>query len=219
MLFLFSILSLQSDGIFSFLGFNTPGPEFRGNSRERGRRSLTRHAQGSDPPLGAHTSPRRSGKADHGSRACPAPRLVPRRAAGGRLGGGATSAGFRRGLAGGFSAALRGKTAGLAARAALRRGKLAGFERKSRTRWALPGSRGVRGHRVSGPNRGFFRRAGRQTGGSRAQKGAFGRAKGRWRRAWGRKSPLFAPNEAGGWGFGGRNWRRKLAACVGFSGS
>ena len=57
---------------FFIFGADTPGPEFRGISRERGRRSLTRHAQGSDPPLGAHTSPRRSGKADHGSRACSA---------------------------------------------------------------------------------------------------------------------------------------------------
>ena len=38
--------------LFSFLGTDTPGPEFRGISRERGRRSLTRHALGSDPPLG-----------------------------------------------------------------------------------------------------------------------------------------------------------------------
>nr|DAR21945.1 MAG TPA: hypothetical protein [Caudoviricetes sp.] len=202
-------------GFFHFWGSIPPAPNFAEIHARGGGGRLTVVSRDLIPSRGGHFStakresrPRQSG--------LPSPKAVPRRAAGGRLGGGATSAGFRRGLAGGFSAALRGKTAGLAA---LRRGKLAGFERKSRTRWALPGPGVCAGAGFRTRTGGFFRRAGRQTGGSWAKTGRSGGQKGAGCGAWGRKSPLFAPNEAGVWGFGGRNWRRKLAACVGFSGS
>lgn len=46
-------------------GSNTPTPEFRGNSRERGPRSPEGTRQGSDPPLGVHRSaPRHTGRGD-----------------------------------------------------------------------------------------------------------------------------------------------------------
>ena len=45
-----------------FLGRDTPGPEFRENSRERGPRSPANRARGFDPPWGAHAR-RRGGRA------------------------------------------------------------------------------------------------------------------------------------------------------------
>ena len=50
--------------LFCF-GAITPGPEFRGNLRERGPRSPATGFQGSDPPLGAHFA-----EAKHESRLC-----------------------------------------------------------------------------------------------------------------------------------------------------
>jgi len=46
-----------SGGISHFWGLDTPGPEFRGNLRESGRRSPSRGAQRSDRPLGSGLRP------------------------------------------------------------------------------------------------------------------------------------------------------------------
>ena len=46
------LFSAGFSGVFSFLGGDTPGPEFRENLRERGPRSPANRALGFDPPLG-----------------------------------------------------------------------------------------------------------------------------------------------------------------------
>lgn len=123
---------------FFCFGANTPGPEFRGISRERGRRSLTRHAQGSDSPLGvAHffTAKRESRPRQSG---LPAPRLclggaaADLRAAGG---GNGQADGARRGGFGGGRGNLRAFGRRTAGRSGRRRAK------KPHTR-GLPGSQG-----------------------------------------------------------------------------
>ena len=86
----------------------TPGPEFRGISRESGPRSPENRSQGLRPPWGVHASPRRSGAAGRGgspsgSRA-PGGGAHPGRAAGTRE---AVSGAKRAG-----SRATRGRTAG-----------------------------------------------------------------------------------------------------------
>lgn len=58
----FSFFCRIFSGVFSFLGGDTPGPEFRGNLRERGPRSPANRARGFDSPLGAHAR-RRGGRA------------------------------------------------------------------------------------------------------------------------------------------------------------
>ena len=204
----------RQNGAFSVFGANTPGPEFRGISRERGRRSLTRHAQGSDSPLGAHTSPRRSGKSDLGSRACQpqgcasAGRRADLRAAGGGNGraGGARRAGFGGGR--GNLRAFGRRTAG---------GSGHGRAKKPHKR-ELPGSQGCArapGTRAKPGQAGSP--SGRAPGKKRAepgQNGAFGRAKRRIRRALGAKKPLFAAKKAGNGAVLGRKLAEKAGgAC------
>ena len=62
--------SAPNHGAFFIFGAITPGPEFRGISRERGRRSPASGFQGSDPPLG-HTSLKQSTKVDCAARTFP----------------------------------------------------------------------------------------------------------------------------------------------------
>ena len=194
-------------GAFLRFGADTPGPEFRGNSRERGRRSLTRHAQGSDPPLGAHTSPRRSGKADHGSRVCLAPRLCLGGAGGLTFGRRAAATGGVAGLAGGaFSGgARRAQTGRKAAHAGASRvpgcaraGLPGGQPGPSRARaGAFPGSAGQK--KTGG--------AGQKNGRRRGKTGRSGALRGRVRRALGAKSP-FLPRKGRATGLcWGENWR------------
>lgn len=202
-------------GAFLRFGADTPGPEFRGNSRERGRRSLTRHAQGSDPPLGAHTSPRRSGKADHGSRVCLAPRLC--------LGG---AGGLTFGGAGGGD----GRGGWLGGRGFFGRRTAGANGAKSRTRGRFQGS-GLCARRASGraagafsgPSRGFSgeRRAkknGRRRAKKRAapgQNGAFGRPSGAGTAGVGGKKPLFTAKRAGNGAVLGRKLAESSAGRVG----
>lgn len=172
---------------FFCFGANTPGPEFRGILRERGRRSLTRHAQGSDRPLGAHTSPRRSGKTDLGSRGCQplgcasAGRRADLRAAGG---GNGRAGGARRGGFGGGRGNLRAfgrRTAGGSGR---------GRAKKPHTR-ELPGSQGCA-----------------RAPGSRAKPGQAGspsgRAPGKKRAEPGQNGGVRAGKKAGTVGAGGK---------------
>ena len=74
--------SVPTRARFLCFGSNTPGRQFRENSRERARRSPGIDVQESDPPLpfawqsakadlGTRTSPRRSAKADLGTRTSP----------------------------------------------------------------------------------------------------------------------------------------------------
>ena len=201
----------RQSGAFSVFGANTPGPEFREISRERGRRSLTRHAQGSDHPLGSHTSSRRSGKADLGSRGC-----QPQGCA---SAGRRQRAGWRR-TAGGFGGG-RGNFRAFGRRTAGGSGR--GRAKKPHTR-GFPGVPGVcAGAGVPGKNgasRGFIRvRAGQkraapgQNGGVRAGKKAGTAGVG------GKKSP-FLPRTRRATGLcWGENWRRKLAGRVGLFGA
>lgn len=210
----------RQNGAFSVFGANTPGPEFRGISRERGRRSLTRHAQGSDPPLGAHTSPRRSGKADLGSRGCQpqgcasAGRRADLRAAGG---GNGRAGGARRGGFGGG----RGNLRAFGRRTAGRSGR--GRAKKPQTR-GLPGFQGVcvgaGGPGKTGGKPGLHPGARRaKNGRSRGKTGRSGGQKGRYGGRWGQKSP-FLPRKRRATGLcWGENWRRKLAGCVGLFGT
>lgn len=198
---------------FFCFGANTPGPEFRGILRERGRRSLTRHAQGSDRPLGAHTSPRRSGKTDLGSRGCQplgcasAGRRADLRAAGG---GNGRAGGARRGGFGGG----RGNLRAFGRRTAGRSGH--GRAKKPQTR-GLPGFQGVcAGAGVpgkTGASRVSIRaRARQKTGGAGGKTGRSGGPKGGYGGRWGQKSPFLPRKRRAtglcGWKTGGKSWRR-----------
>jgi len=205
--------------LFPVFGANTPGPEFRGILRERGRRSLTRHAQGSDRPLGAHTSPRRSGKADHGSRVA-----QPQRCALAGARGYLRAAGGGNGRAaahGGADSAAGGATFERSGGA--RRAEAGAGGRKSRTRGGFGGLRGVCGRRGSGQNRG---QAGLHPGARRAKNGqrrdktgCSGGQKGGYGGRWGQKSP-FLPRKRRATGLcWGENWREKLAGRVGLFGT
>ena len=96
---------------FDFWG-DTPGPEFRGNSRERGPRSPRNRAREFDPPLGARAVRPEAGArgrpgARRGRRAFFCARAGRRRAFGGRAGRGARRrlpAGRRRAGPGGGAA-------------------------------------------------------------------------------------------------------------------
>lgn len=84
--------------VFVYRLWITPGAEFRENSRERGRRSLSYRRQGSEAPLGAQTSAKQSAEARRAGR-----RGGTARAAGRGLPGAATCAGAearRRAFAG-----------------------------------------------------------------------------------------------------------------------
>ena len=205
---------------FFCFGANTPGPEFRGISRERGRRSLTRHAQGSDRPLGAHTSPRRSGKADHGSRVaqpqgCALAGAARRPSGDGRrqrAGWRRTTGRFRRraGQPSGVRAAHGG-------RKRARAGKKAAHAGTSGVPGVCAGA-GVPGK--TGASRVSIRaHAGQKTGGTGAKRGRSGGQKGGYGGRWGQKSP-FLPRKRRATGLcWGENWLRKLAGRVGLFGA
>ena len=176
------------------LGLDTPGPGFVGLLRERARRSLTCHSQGSDPPWGVRFStakresrPRQSG--------LPCPKAVPWR--GGRAD--LRAAGGARAGASWAKAAHPG-ACGLPG---LWRAKLPGGQ---------PGPFRARAGAFSGVHRA-------KTGRRRGKTGRSGALRGRVRRALGAKKPLFAAKRAGNGAVLGRNWRRKLAGRVGLFGT
>ena len=163
-------------------------------------------------PWGAHTSPRRSGKADLGSRGC-----QPQGCA--SAGRGLTFG--RRAAATGVRAAHSGATFGRSGGA--RRAEAGAGGPKSRTRGGFRGPGGVRRRRGPGQNRGKpglhpgARRA--KTGGTGAKRGRSGGQKGGYGGRWGQKSP-FLPRKRRATGLcWGENWRRKLAGRVGLFGT
>lgn len=179
---------------FCFLG-KYPGPRISRNFTREGAAVAYPSCPGiGSPPRGAHFSmakresrPRQSG--------CPAPRVC--------LGGG-----------GGAVSAACGATFGRSGGA--RRAEAGAGGRKSRTRGGSGGPGGVRGRRGPGQNRGQpglhpgARRA--KNGRRRGKTGRSGGQKAGLAGAGGAKSPLFAPNGAGG-GLcgretGGKSWRR-----------
>ena len=188
------------NGAFFVFGAKTPGPEFRGNSRERGPRSPAPHFQGFDPPLG--TQPLRAGPRWHSAvpgRAVAEARgscagAAVRGAAG--LGGG--RCGHTRSRASGAGGAVRRHTPGDAGR-----GRAGALARK-------PGC-------VSEEARGLGGRPGR---GGAAACGPNAAKSGRGPGARRRPSEGGVPGGGGGAGPGRRRWtlrHSKLspAACVG----
>lgn len=138
-------------------GSNTPTPEFRGNSRERGPRSPEGTRQGSDPPLGVHRSaPRHTGRGG-GSRLqrtarCAAEALAARPSRQRRgLGGEACAARGRRPFAG---AARRGGRNGRG-KALAACGRTLGLSRARRAGWATGRAAALGATRAKlGPNPG-----------------------------------------------------------------
>ena len=179
--------------LFCF-GAITPGPEFRGNLRERGPRSPATGFQRFDPPLGAHASPRRSGKADQGSRGC-----QPQ---------GCASAG-RRAAHGGAVSAAGGATFGRSGGARRKKRAQTGQKAAHAGVFGLPG---LGAHRVSRRQPGLLYGARREKVGRRRGKtGRSGVLRGRVRRALGAKSPLLPrkgrAKGCGGAKTGGESWR------------
>ena len=158
-----------------------PGPEFRENSRERGRRSPENRSQGLRPPWGVHASPRRSGGAGRGG--------SPR--GDGTPGGGAFSgqASVVRGVPSGAkragSRARRGRRAGKSRAAGAKAG---GFAGKRRTAGAFRAAAGAQCRAETGKtgrlrrgNGGFRRGFTGKAAGRRGENGGFrgcGRQKG-----------------------------------------
>ena len=175
--------------LFHFLGLIPRAPNFAEFHARGGGGRLPVMPRDLIPPRGSHTSSRRSGKADLGSRGCQpqgcasAGRRADLRAAGGN----GRAGGARRGDFGGRRGNLRAfgwRTAGGSGR---------GRAKKPHTR-GLPGSRGCTrapGSRAkpgqAGASSGC---APGKTGQRRGKTGAFGRAKRRVRRALGEKSPF-----------------------------
>ena len=87
-----------------------PGPEFRENQRERGRRSPENRSQGLRPPWGVHASPRRRGAAGRGG--SPSGSRAP--GGGAHPGRAAAAHGTASGAKRAGSRARRGRTAGKA---------------------------------------------------------------------------------------------------------
>ena len=93
---------------FFVFWLDTPGPQFRENSRERGRRSPPGRGQGLRPPWGPHTFARRSREAGRGC----SPSGVGLRAAAHPQGGRLWHTGRRKAAFGGDAGAIRGRTPG-----------------------------------------------------------------------------------------------------------
>ena len=171
-----------------------PGPEFRGISRESGRRSPATGFQRFDPPLG-HTL--LHGEAEKLTRevGVASPKAVPQR------GGGRRTAGrFRRraGQPSGVRAAHGGKNG-------RKRGK------KPHTR-AFSDFRGWTRTGFRGGSRGFFTgRPGRKPGGAGAKRGGRASFGGGYGGRWGRKAPFCrekgGQRGCGGAKTGGESWR------------
>ena len=159
-------------GLFCF-GLDTPGPQFREISRERGRRSPAGRSQRLRPPWGPHTFARRSEEAGRGC--SPSGSSFGRRRTP-RAGGCGAPGGERRRLAG-----TRGQTAdvhrGKAGLPGAKAGRLAG---KRRTVGAFRAASGAR-HRAetgkTGRRRGcigsFWRVFGAHSGVNGAEMAAF----------------------------------------------
>lgn len=164
---------------FLFFGANTPGPEFRGNSRERGPRSPATGSQGFDPPLGAQAFAEQSGKV------C----LAGARGGRGRRASAGSGRPFRgahaAARAAGFAAGAGRHTAGLGAAAGRARGKAA-----RRGLRAADAGAGPRGGKTGAARADAARKAAK-----RGTRGLSGGA-----RAAGRKKP---PLRGGGRGPGG----------------
>lgn len=203
-----------SGRVFVFFGLNTPTPEFRGILRETGPRSLTRHAQGSDPPWERTLL---HGEAEKPTSAVgvASPKAVPRRGGGLTFGRRAAATG---GLAahGGAVSAAGGATFGRSGGA--RRAEAGAGGQKSRTRGRnrVPGvCAGSGDPGKTGASRGFIQapcRAKKRA--APGQNGAFGWAKRRVRRALGAKKPLFAAKKAGNGAVLGRKLAEKAGgAC------
>lgn len=202
----------RQSGAFSFFGADTPGPEFRGISRERGRRSLTRHAQGSDPPRGRTLLHGEAGKPTSAVGVA-SPKAVPRRGGGLTFGRRAAATG---GLAvhGGAVSAAGWATLGRSGGA--RRAEAGAGGQKSRTHGAsgVPGvcaGAGVPGK--TGASRGSIRaRAGQKKGGTGAKRGVRAGKKAETAGVGGKKAP-FCREKGGQRGCagaktGGKSWRR-----------
>lgn len=181
----FSFFCRIFSGVFSFLGGDTPGPEFRENLRERGPRSPANRALGFDPPLGGTRQAARRAGADtpwRGPVGSPGRRAHPW--AGGKAPGGAggclpagTRSGARRRFPPGHRrgarwAAARRKNgaarlsghAGLVAGAGARAGRSPAAGRRGGTGANGAKSGGARGR----ARRRLFRRGGYTVGGGGA---------------------------------------------------
>ena len=171
-------------------------------------------------PWGAHTSPRRSGKADHGSRVAQPQGYALTGAAGRPSGGGRRQrAGWRR-TAGRFRR-REGQPSGVRAAHGGQKRARAGKKAAHAGASGVPG--GVRGCRGSGQNRGQpglhpgARRA--KNGRRRGKTGRSGGQKGGYGGRWGQKSPFLPRNRRATGLCWGENWRRKLAGRVGLFGT
>lgn len=171
-------------------------------------------------PLGAHTSPRQSGKANHGSRGfqpqgcASAGRRADLRAAGDGNGraGGARRAGFGGGR--GNLRAFGRRTAGGSGR---------GWAKKAAHR-ELPGSQGCArapGSRAKPGQAGApsGRAPGKKTGGAGAKRGVWAGKKAGTAGVGGKKAPLLPRKRRATGLCWGENWRRKLAGRVGLLGA
>ena len=163
-------------GLFCF-GLDTPGPQFREISRERGRRSPVDRSQGLRPPWGPHAFARRSGEAERGCSPSKAGLRAATHPQSGRL-----WRTERRWAAFGRSArANRGRTPGKSRAAGAKAG---GCAEKRRTEGAFRAASGVR-HRAetgkTGRCRGCFRCFWRGfRGAQRGQRGEKGGFPGLW---------------------------------------
>lgn len=179
---------------FDFWG-DTPGPEFRGNSRERGPRSPANRARGFDSPLGA-----RAVRPGAGARGRPGARRG-RRAFFLRAGGAAAGLRGAHRARGAAATSCRAKAGGAGQRRGEKKGGACagtGGPRRARARRAGGCPAAGRAARRGG-TRGQIRRAGRR-GQIRRARGA--RRRFFWRGAdfWGRrakKSPFLLYKEAG----------------------
>lgn len=162
------------------MGANTPGPEFRGISREREPRSLSRHAQGFDSPLGGRILL-------HGEAGKPTTAVgvaLPQDcASAGRAAATGEAAGWVFGSSGLFRAAGGARAGANGA--------------KSCTHGCFRGSGAVRAGLPGGPPGSFRVRSGAfsgarraKTGRRRGKTGRSGALRGRERRRWGQKNPF-----------------------------
>ena len=165
----------------------TPGPEFRGISRESGPRSPATGFQRFDPPLGHTLLHGEAGKLTR-EVGFASPRDVPWR--GGGLGG--------RGFGGRKAAHGEKKRA--------QSGRKAAHAGASGASGVCAGA-GIRGK--TGPSRAFFRGRAGKSRAAPGQNGAFGRLSGAGTAGVGAKKPLFAAKRAGNGAVAGRKLAEK----------
>ena len=191
----------------------TPGPEFRGISRESGPRSPATGFQRFDPPLG-HTL--LHGEAEKLTRkvGVASPKAVPQR------GGGRRTAGRFRRRAGRFRRRA-GQPSGVRAAHGGQKRARAGKKDANAGASGVPGvCAGAGGPGKTGGKPGLHPGARRaKNGRSRGKTGRSGGQKGGYGGRWGQKSP-FLPRKRRATGLcWGENWRRKLAGRVGLFGT